>query len=118
MLRGDIGVDTFKWTLGDQGVAGALARDVVTDFGKNGEKDVLDLRDLLQGENHTTGIGNLTDYLHFTKSGSDTVIDVKHLGAAGEVTQQIVLQGVDLSTLGNDAAILQNLLNDGKLQVD
>ncbi|WP_283773252.1 type I secretion C-terminal target domain-containing protein, partial [Craterilacuibacter sp. RT1T] len=118
VLRGDIGVDTFKWTLGDQGVAGALARDVVTDFGKNGEKDVLDLRDLLQGENHTTGIGNLTDYLHFTKSGSDTVIDVKHLGAAGEVTQQIVLQGVDLSTLGNDAAILQNLLNDGKLQVD
>ncbi|RQW22184.1 retention module-containing protein [Rhodobacteraceae bacterium CH30] len=119
-LTGGLGVDTFKWMLGDQGAANAPARDVVTDFGKNGEKDVLDLRDLLQGENHTTGIGNLTDYLDFTKVGSDTVIDVKHLGAGGEVTQQIVLQDTDLtagSTL-SDAQILQNLLNDGKLQVD
>ncbi|WP_295539006.1 Ig-like domain-containing protein [uncultured Pseudacidovorax sp.] len=124
ILTGGAGADTFVWKLGDQGTTQAPARDIVTDFGtasKASGGDVLDLRDLLQGENHNTGVGNLGSFLHFSKSGSDTVIDVKHDGAAGGgVTQQIVLSNVDLTANNtlNDAAIIQNLLNQGKLITD
>ena len=48
------------------------------------------------------------------------MIDVKPDGLAGSVTQKIVLSGVDLtanSTL-NDQAIINNLLNNGKLLTD
>ncbi|WP_295531400.1 type I secretion C-terminal target domain-containing protein, partial [uncultured Pseudacidovorax sp.] len=124
VLTGGAGADTFVWKLGDQGTTATPARDIVSDFGtasKANGGDVLDLRDLLQGENHTTGVGNLGSFLHFSKSGSDTVIDVKHDGAAGGgVTQQIVLSNVDLTNNNSltDAAIIQNLLNQGKLITD
>ncbi|MFP5478009.1 MAG: Ig-like domain-containing protein, partial [Gammaproteobacteria bacterium] len=124
VLTGGAGADTFVWKLGDQGTSATPARDIVTDFGtasKANGGDVLDLRDLLQGENHNSGIGNLGSFLHFSKSGSDTVIDVKHDGAAGgAVTQQIVLSNVDLTANNSltDAAIIQNLLNQGKLITD
>ncbi|SIQ11527.1 retention module-containing protein [Pseudacidovorax sp. RU35E] len=125
ILTGGAGADTFVWKLGDQGTTQAPARDIVTDFGtasKANGGDVLDLRDLLQGESHTgTNVGNLGSFLHFSKSGGDTVIDVKHDGAAGGgVTQQIVLSNVDLTANNslNDAAIIQNLLNQGKLITD
>ncbi|MBI2277323.1 MAG: type I secretion C-terminal target domain-containing protein, partial [Dechloromonas sp.] len=123
LLTGGLGSDTFAWTLADQGTAGAPARDTVTDFSvasKAAGGDVLDLRDLLLGENHATGTGNLTDFLHFGRSGSDTVIDIKPSGAGGSVTQQIVVSGVDL-TAGNtlnDQAIIQDLLTKGKLLTD
>ena len=80
---------------------------------------MLDLRDLLVGEQHANGTGNLTDYLHFSKSGSNTVIGIKPTGN-GDVLQQITLSGVDLtanSTL-NDQAIIQDLLTKGKLITD
>jgi Ca2+-binding RTX toxin-like protein len=124
ILEGGLGADTFEWKLGDQGTAAVPARDTVVDFNiasKAAGGDVLDLRDLLQGENHTTGTGNLTDYLHFTKDASGgTVIDVKHTGAAGTVNQQIVLSGVDLTSNGtlNDTQIIQDLLTKGKLITD
>jgi large repetitive protein len=119
--------DVFKWTLADQGTAASPATDHVTNFsnasvGAGG--DVLDLRDLLQGENHTTGTGNLTNYLHFSTttsaSGTDTVIDINPAGSTGSVTQHIVLSGVDLVTgvTGGDAAIISDLLNKGKLLTD
>ena len=125
VLTGGLGSDTFAWTLGDQGSVGTLAKDTITDFNiasKAAGGDVLDLRDLLQGENHITGTGNLTDYLQFSKDASgSTVIDVKHTGAAGAVNQQIVLSGVDLTNNGaltSDAQIIQDLLNKGKLITD
>ncbi|MFV0371093.1 MAG: type I secretion C-terminal target domain-containing protein, partial [Azonexus sp.] len=121
-LTGGLGSDTFVWAFGDQGTAGAPARDTITDFNvaaKAAGGDVLDLRDLLVGEHHASGTGNLTDYLHFSKSGSDTLIDIKPNGN-GDVLQQITLSGVDLtanSTL-NDQAIIQDLLTKGKLITD
>jgi Ca2+-binding RTX toxin-like protein len=124
LLTGGLGSDTFAWTLGDQGSVGAPAKDTIADFNiasKAAGGDVLDLRDLLQSENHTIGTGNLTDYLHFTKDASGgTVIDVKHTGAAGTVNQQIVLSGVDLTSNGtlNDTQIIQDLLTKGKLITD
>nr|MBL8410284.1 type I secretion C-terminal target domain-containing protein [Dechloromonas sp.] len=123
VLTGGLGSDTFAWTLADQGTASTPARDTITDFSvasKAAGGDVLDLRDLLQGENHTTGTGNLADFLHFSKSGSDTVIDIKPDGASGSITQQIVMSGIDLTANNtlNDQTIIQDLLTKGKLITD
>ncbi|MFD0912288.1 type I secretion C-terminal target domain-containing protein, partial [Methylophilus luteus] len=123
-LTGGAGVDVFKWDRGDDGVAGNPARDTITDFNKASVSqggDILDVRDLLQGENST----NLVNYLHFEKSGSDTVIHISSNGgfagsfSSGQTTQQIVLTGVDLvSGQSNDAAIITNLLSQQKLITD
>jgi T1SS-143 domain-containing protein len=123
-LTGGAGVDVFKWDRGDDGVAGNPARDTITDFNKATVAqggDILDVRDLLQGENNA----NLTNYLHFEKSGSDTIIHISSSGgyagnfSNGQTTQQIVLTGVDLVTgQSNDAAIITNLLAQQKLITD
>ena len=106
-----------------EGTVNTPAVDVVKDFG-NGH-DVLDLSDLLQGESHTgTQVGNLGNYLHFEKSGADTVLNISTTGGyagsfnAGATDQKVVLQGVDLTTLGTDTQIIQNLLTNGKLNTD
>ncbi|MBM5572501.1 MULTISPECIES: type I secretion C-terminal target domain-containing protein, partial [Deefgea] len=153
ILRGDAGSDVFLWLPGDQaqnrgvvsissvpgmsatdfGVSNTLkivasATDVVKDF-KTAEGDKLDLRDLLQGENHDANnpndIGNLLNHLHFEKSGTSTVV---HISTAGEFVngtydaskedQTIILQGVDLTTAGNDQAIIQTLLSNKNLLTD
>jgi Ca2+-binding RTX toxin-like protein len=136
VLSGGTGADTFVWKLGDQGGAGAPAVDTVTDFNKaaySAGGDVLNLKDLLQGELHSgNNAGNLTDFLHFEKSGSDTIIHVSSSGGfsgdSGTVgstftgsaaDQTIVLQNVDLvgsNTL--DQQIITSLLTNGKLITD
>jgi len=130
-LTGGAGVDVFKWDRGDDGVAGAPARDTITDFNKSSVSqggDILDVRDLLQGEN----AGNLVNYIHFEKSGSDTIVHISSNGgfatdahnvsgsfSSGNTTQQIVLSGVDLTTgQTTDAAIISNLLSQQKLITD
>ena len=130
-LTGGAGVDVFKWDRGDDGVAGNPARDTITDFNKaavNQGGDILDVRDLLQGENAS----NLVNYMHFEKSGSDTIINISANGgyaadthnvsgsfSSGNTTQQIVLSGVDLTTgQTSDAAIIANLLSQQKLITD
>ncbi|AZN37284.1 retention module-containing protein [Iodobacter ciconiae] len=128
-LTGGLGADTFHWTLADKGAVGVPAIDKVTDFSTvsyNAGGDRLDLRDLLQGENHNVGTGNLTQYLHFEKSGADTIIHVSSAGAytglfnAGADDQQVILSGIDLTSNGSlaDTAIIQDLLNKGKLITD
>ncbi|MDC7714382.1 type I secretion C-terminal target domain-containing protein, partial [Vogesella sp. LYT5W] len=122
VLRGDLGIDTFKWQLGDQGTSSSPARDIVMDFQQGDNGDILDLKDLLQGESHSgTDVGNLESYLDFAKVGNDTVIDVK--ADKGSVTQQIVLQNVDLThnlqgQSLSEADIIKNLLAAGKLHTD
>ncbi|MDX1539616.1 type I secretion C-terminal target domain-containing protein, partial [Arsukibacterium sp.] len=111
-LTGGAGADVFAWQLGDQGNATA-AVDVIKDF-NTAQGDAIDLRDLLQGENSN----NITDYLNFSVSGGNTTISIKHTGA-GNVTQQIVLEGVDLSSFGADTqAIIDSLINNGNLKID
>jgi len=85
--------------------------------------DVLDLRDLLQGE--SASAVSLASYLHFETSGSDTVIHVNATDpsspdyVAGAEQQTIVLAGVDLLAGGlNDQQVIQNLLNQNKLVTD
>lgn len=146
MSGGDAGenfVDVFAWSLGDQGAAGTPAMDRIQNFamaaaGANGAGgDVLDLRDLLQGESAGPGnaAGNLADYLHFEITGGDNWVHVSHTGgfgadshaagasySASAETQQIILEGVNLQTLYSGAAtdqqIITQLLNNSKLIVD
>jgi hypothetical protein len=126
VLTGGLGADVFKWTLGDQGSTAAPARDVVKDFNVS-EKDSLDLRDLLQGENSS----NLSAYLKF---GTDTatgklMLSVDHDGGTTfETTQNIVLENfankaalasaLGLGSTATDADILNKMLSDVSLKVD
>jgi Ca2+-binding RTX toxin-like protein len=119
ILTGGLGADVFKWSLADAGVAGAPAHDVITDFGTGADR--LDLRDLLQGE--TTE--SLEHYLHFEKSGSDTVVHISSNGGfsegynAGNEDQTITLQNVDLiGSFTTDQQIIQNLIDNQKLITD
>ena len=127
-MSGGLGADTFIWALADAGVQGASANDTIADFDVASSAlggDVLDLRDLLVGENHTSGIGNLADFLHFEKAGTDTIVHISSTGefatgfnAANDV-QTIALLNVDLlAGLSNDQAVIQDLLSKNKLSVD
>jgi len=129
-LSGDAGSDVFVWHFSDQGASGSEADravDTIQDFDVSDRAsggDVLDLRDLLQGENTTGGTGNLDQFLHFdTSSGSDTVIRIAPTGSGSE-TQDIVLLHTNLRTdmgldaTAPDAQVIAALLQQGKLLVD
>jgi Ca2+-binding RTX toxin-like protein len=128
VLTGGLGSDVFKWEFADQGAKGAPAADTINLFDvapAASGGDVLDLRDLLTAENHTTGAGNLASYLHFEKSGADTVIHVSSNGEfsagfdATKDVQTITLTGVDLiGAYSNDQQVIQNLLANNKLITD
>ncbi|MFY2102337.1 RTX adhesin, partial [Achromobacter xylosoxidans] len=120
-LIGGVGSDTFKWELGDQGTTAKPAVDTIKDFSLDKPADggdVLDLKDLLVGEKD----GTLTQYLNFHKEGNNTVIDVNTQGKLGTqgADQKIVLENVDLTQGGqlNNQAIINDLLQKGKLNVD
>ncbi len=131
ILTGGVGSDVFRWEFADQGATGTPAVDTVTDFnvaaaGAGG--DVLDFRDLLQGETLAgAATGNLTSYLHFAVVGSDTVIQISSNGGfsggfnAGAIDQTITLQNVDLTAAGTfttDQQIIQDLMSKSKLLID
>ncbi|MGN1056869.1 MAG: type I secretion C-terminal target domain-containing protein, partial [Comamonas sp.] len=125
-LVGGAGDDIFLWQAGDAGTAAAPAKDVIKDFGQtsgsgNG-KDVLDLRDLLQGE-----AGNdLSKFLHFSTETSNgqtnTVVKVSTIGALGAngagFDQQITLEGVNLVNTTDQNQLINDLIQQGKLRVD
>lgn len=122
VLIGGAGADVLVWKFADRG-----GSDTVQNFGTTAGTDVLDLRDLLQGETHVgTDLGNLAQFLHFTFDAATTTthIEVKSSGSALAVPDQIInLTGVDLftaygATAGNDNAVIHELLNQHKLVVD
>jgi len=128
-LTGGLGSDTFVWKLGDGGSVGVPVSDTITDFNVDpvaSGGDALDLRDLLVGEN----TGNLSNFLHFEKSGADTVVHVSTNGgfstgyALGVEHQTVVLTGQDLyaaaglTLAATDQQIIQDLLDKGKLITD
>jgi len=123
--------ETFMWHLGDGGTVGSPAVDTIvgftsdntTTFGQGADR--LDLRDLLVGEAHIgLDVGNLAKYLHFDYADGNTTVHVSSSGAftgsnyGVAENQQIVLQGVNLTALGSDTAIIQDLLSKGKLITD
>jgi hypothetical protein len=104
------------------------------DFSKS-EGDVLDLRDLLQGESHLgTDPGDLNKYLHFETTNIDGVLGtIVHVSANGDFASgydaakedmTIILQNVNLTidsngaTLLDDRAIIQDLLTNNRLITD
>src|SRR5207247_4524245 len=107
-LTGGSGADVFAWTLADAGAKGAPAVDTISDFNvasPSAGGDLLDLRDLLQGESNAA----LDKYLEFDTSSvpGSTVIHISSSGGftagatwdashAGSENQRIVLSGVDL----------------------
>ena len=132
-LTGGAGADVFRWHLTDRGAAGTPAQDTLTSGDFNGAAanaggDVLDLRDLLQGE---TNSATLDRYLDFSVSGGNTEIRISSTGAfaggtyaIGAEDQRITLQGVDIRSLlslgptATDAQIINELINRGKLLTD
>ncbi|TAK89489.1 MAG: type I secretion C-terminal target domain-containing protein, partial [Aquabacterium sp.] len=137
VMYGDAGSDVFVWRFSDHGASGSVADravDVIKDFDVAPvaeQGDVLDLRDLLQGENTVGGTGNLDHYLRIDTSGADTVIHVSPTGdfvagvtASGTESQTIVLAGVnlrvdmELTPSASSQDVIAKLLDQGKLLVD
>jgi large repetitive protein len=126
VMTGGLGADVFKWSLADAGTTSDPAQDIITDFdtaAPSAGGDILDLRDLLIGE--SADAESLDHYLHFEKSGTDTIIHISSTGAfsggfsAGQTVQTVTLQGVDLVGPGNnDQQIIQSLLDNQKLITD
>ena len=117
-LTGGGDSDTFVWNSSDEGTAVSPADDTITDFISGVGGDVLDLSNLLQGEES----GSLTDYLHFQSDGNggtDVQIDADG-GGTFETVQNIGLDGIDLTAGGTltDQDIINSLLATGNLIVD
>ena len=121
ILTGGSGADTFKWVSGDQGVAGTPAVDTIADFNmatSGTEKDVLDLSLLLVSETPGNLAGNYLHFAYDSETGATTVhIATGGIGATNppNVNQEIVLQGVNLTTIGSDSDIVTYLLANSKL---
>ena len=90
----------------------------------DGGGDILDLKDLLVGEND----GNLSQYLNFKQdpaNSNNTLVEINTQGKLGTqgADQKIVLENVDLThdangQVMNNQAIINDLLQKGKLNVD
>ncbi len=95
----------------------AAARD-----GDNPSGDALGLRDVLTISGGTVDPCNVTSNLHFRfdSSTGNTLVEVKSPEGSGMVAQQIVLQGVDLTSHGSltDSQVIQLLLTQGKLSTE
>lgn len=114
ILFGDAGADRFVWQEGDD--TGIFPRDTVLDFTLVAGNDVLDFSDILQNE--TAEAVTLDAYFDFAGQGSDTSIAIDIQGDGSGADMLVLLQGVDLTALGGDQQILQQLLNQGNLYTD
>jgi Ca2+-binding RTX toxin-like protein len=139
------GADVFKWALADQVAVGTPAIDHITNFNtasipKGG--DVLDLRDLLQGEHSAAAMehgnaGSLDQYLNFEVLGGKLAMDVHDPADATHITQKIVLDNITGSDVADarlnlahavdsnfsgtsisDAELLKKLVDTGHLKTD
>lgn len=125
--------DIFAWQLGEAQPASPTSADpapteTIAEFDTSAAAlggDVLDLRDLLQGDSPET----LSHFLHFSTLGSDTVISISSSGAyapafdASKTEQTLTLTNVDLCTAfalpgATDVQLIQELLTRGKLITD
>ena len=108
----DAGADIHRWLAGDEGAPGTPAIDFVRSFTVG--TDILDLRDLLHGEE-----ADPLPYFHFVTTNGTTTIELRVDGAGG-VGQKIAIMDVNLnaSNTMSDADTLHSLLNSGSLLID
>jgi large repetitive protein len=144
VMTGGLGSDVFAWTLADPAAtSGNRSNDVIKDFNPAAASaggDVLDLRDLLSGENYSPTSDNLDRYLDFSvttangvatttirvspNGGFNTLLGGDGTYVASQDTHHIVLEGVNirtalgLATNANDNQIIAKLLSDQKLLID
>jgi hypothetical protein len=122
ILTGDDGSDIFVWNDGDEGTLAAPAVDTITDF-DTAEGDILHLADLLVGEHDGSGVGadNLDQFLSFSWDGTNTTVEIAPDALSSpDVTQKVVLEGVDLTTGGTltDQQVIDSLILGNILQTD
>uniref|UniRef100_UPI000369B0E9 type I secretion C-terminal target domain-containing protein n=1 Tax=unclassified Thioalkalivibrio TaxID=2621013 RepID=UPI000369B0E9 len=111
ILTGGAGDDIFRWNAGDEGTSDAPANDVVTDFG-NGD-NVLDLKDLLQGESEE----NIADYIIAEQEGADTKLYVNSQGGLNGDTDN-ANQVITLKDVQYSDDIVKDMLDSGQLTID
>lgn len=123
ILTGGAGSDLFVWQQGDAGSAGQPAIDTITDFSPQAG-DRIDLADLLKGVTDSSVDGLLGHLQASVTSASNGLSDVNlsvSPAGDGQVTQQITLKEVDLSSwqLGGTSShdILQSMLDQHSLIV-
>lgn len=128
VLLGGSGNDTLNGAGGNDNLSGGAGNDTIADFDTTANSDKLDLRDLLSGESTV----NLSNYLHFELSGSNTLVHISTTGCFSGDThivgptytiaaenQRITLTGINLTAgLSTDSMVIQDLLNKGKLITD
>ena len=103
-LTGGRGSDTFVFHASEDG------EDHITDFNL-ADKDVLDLRDLLEGEN----TGNIDDYLTLNFENGNTTITIDKDGSGSSLKMtNIVLHGVNLT----ETDALNELIASGHILID
>lgn len=105
ILYGGAGADTFVW------LAGHTGADTVKDFTLSGaERDTIDLRDLLQGENDA----NIDNFIRLVTTDSATTLEISSKGefaqgAAADVTIQ--LDGINAANINPGNLIQSDLIN-------
>ena len=130
----DFTTDIFVWKLGDEGTIATPAVDTINNFGTaaaNAGGDVLNLKDLLVGEDYSGD--SLDNYLHFEFSGGNTTMYISSTGAfnngntvgapsadvSSNDVQQVVFTGVNLTAgFTTDADVINNLIAQQKLITD
>ncbi|WP_436404792.1 T1SS-143 repeat domain-containing protein [Aeromonas sobria] len=121
ILTGGAGSDLFVWQHGDEGRQGQPAIDTITDFHPE-QGDKIDLADMLQGGPGASVESLLNNLSASVTTGSNGLSDVSLSVAPagdGQVTQQITLKDVDLSswhlatTSSHD--VLQSMLDNHSL---
>jgi VCBS repeat-containing protein len=124
-LIGGAGDDMFVWNLSEvAGNSGVPADDRISDFG-DGNDSIL-LNDLLDpanfGDSASLSVA-LADFMAITEDdgAGSTLISISSGGADSQVDQVITLENVsiaDLGASGDQASMIQDLLDAGKLHVD
>ena len=118
-MSGGTGADTFKFVLGDASVAGTV--DHITDFSK-AQGDILDLKDLLVGEDGQGSGYNMGGFMTFVQNGANTELTIDTNGTpAGGNSQTIVFDNTNLFTqfsAGDSQDLIQKMVAAGNLKLD
>ncbi|AHF02168.1 hypothetical protein THIAE_00170 [Thiomicrospira aerophila AL3] len=103
ILTGGAGDDVFVWTLDDV-VAGQTFVDTITDFGNGADK--IDVSDLLP-DGVTSD--NISQYISFSSDGTDTTLSITTEVNGQQSTQEIVLQGYEVTSHEQLLSYLANI---------